>query len=89
MWFWFKVKNIAHIQNNDGAAGFQPLSSKFKAAKQPSANASTSVQDTAGKRELNKYGGVMKEVKKSKGFDCIICDFTTTQAAFLQGHMAR
>ena len=52
-------------------------------------SASVLVQDT-GSREVNKYGGVMnKEVKKTKGFDCNICHFTTSEAAFLQGHMAR
>ena len=41
-------------------------------------------------KEVNKYGGKLtKEVKKSKGFDCSICDFTTSEADFLRGHVAR
>ena len=70
-------------------SGYEPLSSKFKTKKPPaSTSTNLSIQDTG--REVNKYGGKLtKEVKKSKGFDCSICDFTTTEGDFLRGHVAR
>ena len=42
-------------------------------------------------KEVNKYGGMVKdkEVKKLKGLNCNICDFTTREDADLQGHIAR